>query len=523
MTITLPLTDGEPTLESPVTGEEQAEQVVRETFGTEDNAYGTAEVMSHFTNSYEKHKTDKELDQWLTDEFRKYPGTWQDAGEAKTTARMIIDANQAANKAKVSLHEHLGMGKSRESWLAKRIEQGATSAGIVEVGAYAATVDNAVTTATQRMEAAILTKDGLVSQLRNLDGFIAEQHHVNTFNLDATARGSLYRARVLAPEPGQPYGENSLDIGIYDPAGKLVRRYQSKYGADAGATKKLLGAGDYRGQRKLVPSEQVGQVEGSTSVIEFDGNTSKPLSKADAKALQQEAQARQEAKAYTWNDVNRIEIARTIGKQALFAAALAAAFQGARIVGRRTWNNLSGKENPPVCADITEFFESSLNSAVHAGIQVAITGAIMIAAKNGWLGSGLRGTPAGQIAAMVYVGVENAKVIYKFAKGKISGEEALDAMGNVTFSAVGGIIGATKGMAVGASIGALLGPLGAAVGGFVGAVVGGMAGSKIGEAVWEGQKAIQKTSVKVLKTLYEGARETAEAMGRILIPAIWFA
>ena len=50
-----------------------------------------------------------------------------------------------------------------------------------------------------------------------------------------------------------------------------------------------------------------------------------------------------------------------------------------------------------------------------------------------------------------------------------------------------------------------------------------MAGSKIGEAVFEGGKAIVKTAVKVLKTVWEGAKETAKAIGRALNPFNWFA
>lgn len=33
-----------------------------------------------------------------------------------------------------------------------------------------------------------------------LDGFIAEEYHAQTFKLNATVRGSYYRVRVLKPE-----------------------------------------------------------------------------------------------------------------------------------------------------------------------------------------------------------------------------------------------------------------------------------------------------------------------------------
>ena len=505
-----------------VTGEQsveaQADRVVEEVFGSEENALGVAEIISRFTVSYEKHKHEKPLNEWLAEELKKYPGAWKDAAEAEAAAESIIEAIQATNDAKQSLHQHLNKGKSRESWLAKRLEQGATLAGVTDVAAYASSIDAALADSTRRMQGAVMTQSGAINRLPNLDGFIAEHHHVNTFNLDAVAKGSGYRARVLEPQPGQAYGKNGLDVGIYDPAGKLVRRYQSKYGADADATQRLLDAGDYRGQRKLVPTDQVDQVQGSTDAIEIDGVSSKPLTKEQAKAVQQDAQLRAEIKAYEWNDVTRIEVSKRIGKQALGAAAFVAAFQGARIAGRRMWNKLVGKENPPASEDIMEFFESSLESGAHVGIVVAISGAVTVAAKNGLLGAALKGTPAGRIADVVYVGIENAKVIYKFFKGEITATEAIDAMGNVTCSAIGGLMGAGKGAFIGAQVGMLAGPVGSAVGGFVGAVVGGMAGSKVGQAVYEGGKALAKTAAKVGEALWEGVKESTKAVARVLSP-----
>ena len=179
----------------------------------------------------------------------------------------------------------------------------------------------------------ISTQSGAVNRISNLDGFIAEQHHADTFNLDAAAKGSPLRAEVLGSQ-----GRNSVDIVIRDGDGHIVRRYQSKYGQDAEATQHLFEKGDYRGQRKLVPSDQEGDIPQSTDHIEADGVRSKPLTKDEAKRLQEKAQQEQEIRQYEWNDVNRIEIAKSIGKQALVGAALTSGFQGARILGRRVWN-----------------------------------------------------------------------------------------------------------------------------------------------------------------------------------------
>jgi len=310
-----------------------ANETLIEIFDNEENAQKTSSVIASFVDSYSRQKNTLALDVWLNQEFAKYPEIWADENERQQATLEIIETVQKNNDEKVDLYAHLDKGKSRESWLAKKIEQGATAAGVVSVGQYAEQVDNVLKDANQSTWDTLTRKDGLISQNVNLDGFIAEYHHASSFNIDAVAKGSPYRARVLEPKLGDSYAKNSVDIGIYDAEGKLVRRYQAKYGADNKATDKLFEKGDCRGQRKLVPK---GQADANSSeVIEIDGISSKPLSKEEAKALQKQAQQEQEIKQYDWNDANRMTIAKEIGKKALVSAAFCAGFQGSRILGRR--------------------------------------------------------------------------------------------------------------------------------------------------------------------------------------------
>jgi hypothetical protein len=199
-----------------------------------------------------------------------------------------------------------------------------------------------------------------------------------------------------------------------------------------------------------------------------------------------------------------MNIAKEIGKKAFIGAAFSAGFQGARILGRRVWNNLTGKENPTANEDLQEFFASSVKSAANVGVQVAVSGALVVAVKNGWL-KVLKGTPAGQLANIAYIGLENAKCLIKFANGEMTASETLDAMGNTTCCAVAGIAGAVKGAAIGLAFG---GPIGA----FVGSVVGGIAGSAIAEPLYQGGKAIVKAAAKVIQTAYEGTKKVAKGL-----------
>lgn len=57
------------------------------------------------------------------------------------------------------------------------------------------------------------------------------------------------------------------------------------------------------------------------------------------------------------------------------------------------------------------------------------------------------------------MGIQNAKVLYKLGKGELTGEEALDAIGNTTITTTMAIAGATEGATLGAAIGTVLGQL----------------------------------------------------------------
>ncbi|MDR2518490.1 MAG: hypothetical protein LBD13_03635 [Spirochaetaceae bacterium] len=479
-----------------------------------ENREKTRNTVASFVQSY-CHK-DKEMTNsaWLEGEFAKYPNIWKDPEEGRNAAETIAAQIERFETEKRKLAACREKGVSRGSYLEKAIEDGAQAQGVTNVGAYAAEIDRALAQANSDNIQAMYRMDGGINQQYNLDGFIAEQHHVNTFNIEAAAQGSPLRAEVLQPAPGETYGKNSVDIVIRDENGNIVKKYQSKYGADSKKTKELFDKGDYRGQRKLVPEGQGKDIAGSTETIECEGIKSKPLSKEEAKERQQKVQEEQEAKQYEWNEVNKSAVAKNIAGKAGVAALCAVGFQGARILGRRLWNTVTGKPNNSTEEDAAEFAESALKSGASAGLTVAVTGGITVAVKSGWLGKVLQGTPVGAIANAVCVGVENVKVLCEFAAGKITGEEALDKAADTTCSLVGSLALGAKGAALGAGIGAALGPIGAAIGGIAGGMIGGIAGSTIGHALYEGGKAIVKTVAHAVKSIATGIKEGAKNLVR---------
>jgi len=481
-----------------------------------DNQQRARGTVLSFVHSYHQKSEETPDTAWLDNEFSKYPKIWESEDERKSTALIIVDRVHRFEAEKMQLAEYRKRGLSRESYLKSAIENGAKALGVNNVGSYAAEIDHALDQANKDNIDLMYRADGGINQSWHLDGFIAEQHHVESFNIDAATQGRPYHAEVLKPAPGQTYGKNSVDIVIRDGNGKIVKRYQSKYGADAESTKELFEKGDYRGQRKLVPEGQGNEIKNSTEVIEHEGVRSKPLSKEEAKERQRKIQEEQEGKQYEWNDVNSKAIARNIGQKAGVSAMLAVGFQGARVLGRRIWNTVTGQTNSSIEEDAADFAESALRSGATTGLTVAVTGGMVVVCKSGWLGAVLKRTPAGQIANAVCVGIENVKVLADFASGKISGEEAVERAGDATCSLIGSLALGVKGASLCASIGSVFGPPGTFIGGIAGGLVGGIAGSTVGRAVWEGGKAIAKTVANTVRSAASSVWAGAKSMGSFI-------
>ena len=489
--------------------EQTADAVMAEMEIKEENFPKIKNTFEDFVSGY-AHKSDDTSDKdFLVAKFKQYPTIWSSDEEIEDTAVEIVETVYAFQKNKAELDAHIADGKRRESWLAQKIEDGAKFSGANSVSEYAQNIDTAIENANNQMADTILRLDGQVSQNPNLDGYIAETYHANTYNIDAAQKEIPYHAEVQ-----QSNNLNSVDLTIKNPDGKIVAKYQSKYGSDSETTQEYFKDGNYRGQQKLVPEGQGKDINNSHEKIEYGGAESTPLSKERAKELQQQAQTKGEFDKYSWKDTNKYEIAKNIGAKSAVAAGMAVAFQGTRILGRRIWNSITGKGNQSLKEDLKEFAQSAIKSGASAGATVAATGAMTVVVRSGWLGKALMATPARNIAMATCAGIEAVKNLYKFAKGEISGKEALDQTGRAATSIVGGFIGASKGAAVGAAIGSVLGPFGSAIGGLIGGVVGGCAGSKTGEVIYEGGKKIVKTVVNGVKAVAKGVVEAGKIIWR---------
>jgi len=467
-----------------------------------DEAQDLKPIQKKFMESYLEHKDSMLVEDWLRAEMAENLPE-HSSEEIAQMSDEIITILKVHEEKKASLEKAIANGRSKESWFASEAETSTSYLSAQEASKYLQGLDNALNTANESLYRTIHTQAGAISQNPHLDGFIAEQYHAQTFNLNAEATGSPYRAKVLEPT-GSGYAKNSVDIIIIDESGNIVRRYQSKYCKDAEATAKAFEHGDYRGQRKLVPEGQEQDIAQKVStVIEApDGTTSTPLSKEQAKELQDEAQSGK-WNDLNWNEYKTKDLAIGIGKQAGQAALMGAAIGIGFDVAQKVWNGEEIKGE--------ELVETAIASGADFGIKAAAAGALKVGVEKGIIKAIPKGTPAGTIANITHVAIENVKIVGKMATGELTAKEGFEKMEQTTVATVAGIAASTKGAAIGMTIGTVFGPVGTIVGGFIGGTVGYMAGSKVGETVVKGVQKIREKARAVVKTVGKTVSNTAKS------------
>lgn len=386
------------------------------------------------------------------------------------------------------------------------LETSLSSEGVRSITNYFNNIDTTISNANSLMQETVYTKSGLINQGNNLDGFIAESHHVNTYNIDAATKNINSKAEVLMPKAGETYGKNSVDTVIKDSDGLIRRKYQAKYGQDSKATEKLFDHGDYKGQRKLAPSDQIEKIQdnysNATDVMEYDGASSKKLSKTEAKEMQKDIQEKGEIKKYSYDDVNFGNITKEIARKTAYSFAGGAAIgMGAKIVG----DIFKGED-----IDKEEVVIEGLKTGSDFGVKTALAGALNVAGRRGVMGALSNTNVATGVA---FTGVEMAKAAWRCVEGDMSSLEALDTISDAGVAAASGISLAGKGAAAGAAIGAALGPVGATLGGVIGGTVGYISGSAIGKAVSRGAKSVASSIGSAISSVGSAISSIGSAIG----------
>ena len=422
----------------------------------------------------------------------------------------LKDLNDACNK-----------GGAKESWFAQKISEASKGMSVIEYGNYLNGIDNAIVQANAKMLQTVTTNAGEISQCMNLDGFIAEQNAVNSFNMQAQLNGSKYYAEVKVPGLGETYGLNSFDTVIKDSTtGKIVHQYQFKYGKDASATIALLKKGNYNNQRIVVPAEQVEEVRkafpGKTIESHMGGTDRVPiksgeLTKKQVKQMQEDVQNNGVLPLEDWNSYNTKELAMNIGKNAGFAGLHAAAITtGFYLVEKAV-------KGEPIDPD--ETVEIALEVGADAGIKAAATGAVKVGVEKGIISVIPKGTSVRMIANVICVGIENTKIMTKVAKGEMTLVEGMDNIAKTTVSMVCGFKSTVKGAAIGAMALSWIPVVGTVIGGLIGGTVGYMAGSKIGHTIYEGVKKVGNSIKSAVKKIGNNVKRSTVGLRKWLLRA----
>ena len=374
------------------------------------------------------------------------------------------------------------------------------------VNNYVDTINTAIDNANKTVIESITTKAGTINQNPNLDGFIFEEHHAGTFNIDASVKQKSYHAEALKPELGETYEKNSIDIVIED-SGKYVKKYSAKAYKNANETAKSfydkITGYKYKFQSKLVPTDQTKEIVNSVDKIKFDNVESKGITKAEIKDIQNDLQSGNK-KADIFNfkkDVNTISISKQIGKQAIVNGTIGFVAGMGENIGTKI---IQGKE-----VEVEEVIEVGIKTGGSVGLSTAVAGGIKVAVEKEIIPAMLNNT----IGAIAASSMDIIGTACKLGSGEISLGEAVKEVGTSISSAYSAIVsssfGYTATIAAAGMVGlGTMGTVGTVIGTGVALVAGavcGTVGSKIGGAIANGVGTIaEKVVDKAVEVVKEG-------------------
>lgn len=479
---------------------------------TEEEANTVKEMFKKYLKSYKEKDASVSDKEWLEQLFKtelpelEEEQIKEDAGEIiksiKTFDQNLISCNEAAQK-----------GKSKESWLADKIQEASVGMAVNEYGHVLQQMDNVLYAKNMELaEALSRSADGHIMMSSNLDGNIAENMIAKTTELSATLQGKNISVEVL-----ESHAANSVDVRAINHDTGQYQNYQLKFGKDAKATIELLERGNYNNQRIVVPSEQLEEVQayfkekGSaktiTDHIDAWGAKGKSFTKEEMKALQERAQSEGVAPELDYSHYQTKDLAISIGKNAGAMALQAAAVTTGLNVANKIFK---GEDINP-----DELVEVAIKTGVDTSIKTVTAGTLQVAIRKGIITFIPKATPPGVITNIACVGIENAKILGKIASGEMSVTKGLDQMGRVTTSMVGGLWGMAKGATIGAKLTAwipVIGPGLAVVSGFVGGMVGYFGGAKIGDTIYNTGKKVASVAKTVAKAAVNGIKSAGRAV-----------
>ena len=402
------------------------------------------------------------------------------------------------------------------------------------VNNYLDSIDTVIDNANKTIIESVTTKAETINQNPNLDGFIFEEYHAGTFNIDASVKQKSYHAEALKPELGETYGKNSIDIVIED-SGKYVKKYSAKAYKNANETAKSfydkITGYKYKFQSKLVPTGQTREIVNSVDKIKFDNVESKGITKTEIKNIQNELQSgNKKIDIFSFKkDVNTISISKQIGKQAMVNGTMGL---GIGMVANIGANIITGKG-----VEAEEVIEAGIKTGASMGMATAVAGGIRVAVEKKVIPTVFsRILTNNTIGAVAVASMDIVGTAFKLGSGEITLGKAVKDIGKSVGAAYGAIVasgwGYAGGMAIAGMIG--LGTIGAvgtilgvgvavvagAVCATVGSKVAGAIASGIGavaETIVDGAVGIVKAGKEVVKSVASGVWNGVKAVGGAIV------
>ena len=386
------------------------------------------------------------------------------------------------------------------------------------VNNYVDTINTAIDNANKTLMESVTTKVGTINQNPNLDGFIFEEYHAGTFNVDAAVKQKPYHAEALKPELGETYGKNSIDLVIED-SGKYVKKYSAKAYKNANETTKSfydkITGYKYKFQSKLVPTDQTSEIANSVDKIKYNNVESKGITKAEVKEIQNDLQTGNK-KADIINfkkNVNTISISKQIGKQVMVNGTMGLGIGMATNIGI---NLISGKE-----VEAEEVIEAGIKSGASMGMATAVAGGIRVAVEKKVIPTVFsRLLTNNTVGAIATASMDIIGTAFKLGSGEISLGKAVKDVGNSISASYGAIIssgiGFSGGMALATTIGlGTIGTVGTILTGGLALVAGavcGVIGSKVAGAITSGIGAVAETIVDGAVNIVKAGKEAVKSL-----------
>ena len=323
------------------------------------------------------------------------------------------------------------------------------------VNNYVDSVNTAIDNANKTMMESVTTKAGMINQNPNLDGFIFEEYHAGTFNIDAAVKQKSYHAEALKPELGETYGKNSIDLIIED-TDKYVKKYSAKAYKNANESAKAfydkVTGYKYKFQSKLVPTDQTGDIANSVDKIKFNNVESKGITKAEIKDIQKNLQSGNKTGDILnfKKDVNTISISKQIGKQAMLNGTMGVGIGMAANIGV---NLITGKE-----VEAEEVIEVGIKTGASMGMATAVAGGIRVAVEKKVIPTVFsRMLTNNSIGVIAAASMDIIGTAFKLGSGEISLGQAGKDVGSSISAGYGAIISSGIGFSVGMALATTIG------------------------------------------------------------------